>query len=84
MRILISNDDGFMREGIRTLEAVLIRHGHEVYSVAPHTEQSAKSHSMTVLGSVTIWKHDDHHYSCLLYTSPSPRDIVKSRMPSSA
>ena len=24
------------------------------------------------------------HYSCLLYTSPSPRDISGSRMPSSA
>ena len=23
-------------------------------------------------------------YSCLLYTSPSPRDFVRSRMPSSA
>ena len=25
-----------------------------------------------------------HHYPCLLYTSPSPRDRQKSRMPSSA
>ena len=25
-----------------------------------------------------------HHQSCLLYTSPSPRDRQKSRMPSSA
>ena len=29
--------------------------------------------------------HDDHYgYGCLLYTSPSPRDRVRSRMPSSA
>ena len=27
---------------------------------------------------------DDGYYSCLLYTSPSPRDRQKSRMPSSA
>ena len=27
---------------------------------------------------------DDKHYPCLLYTSPSPRDRQKSRMPSSA
>ena len=27
---------------------------------------------------------DDIMYSCLLYTSPSPRDRQKSRMPSSA
>ena len=25
-----------------------------------------------------------HLYSCLLYTSPSPRDVEESRMPSSA
>ena len=29
-------------------------------------------------------KYIDHNYSCLLYTSPSPRDRQKSRMPSSA
>ena len=25
-----------------------------------------------------------HYYTCLLYTSPSPRDLSTSRMPSSA
>ena len=25
-----------------------------------------------------------HHHACLLYTSPSPRDRTRSRMPSSA
>ena len=28
--------------------------------------------------------HDDQHGTCLLYTSPSPRDLAQSRMPSSA
>ena len=28
--------------------------------------------------------HDEHVYDCLLYTSPSPRDRTRSRMPSSA
>ena len=27
---------------------------------------------------------NEQHYDCLLYTSPSPRDRQKSRMPSSA
>ena len=27
---------------------------------------------------------DDHYFGCLLYTSPSPRDLSTSRMPSSA
>ena len=26
----------------------------------------------------------DHEHLCLLYTSPSPRDVEESRMPSSA
>ena len=29
-------------------------------------------------------KCDEETYNCLLYTSPSPRDRQKSRMPSSA
>ena len=31
-----------------------------------------------------IKKIIDHSYFCLLYTSPSPRDMRRSRMPSSA
>ena len=37
---------------------------------------------------ITISSHldslDDQDLDCLLYTSPSPRDIMRSRMPSSA
>ena len=31
-----------------------------------------------------VWKEKYQHYLCLLYTSPSPRDRTRSRMPSSA
>ena len=31
-----------------------------------------------------IYQHVDERKACLLYTSPSPRDRQKSRMPSSA
>ena len=31
-----------------------------------------------------VWMIVDHPYPCLLYTSPSPRDGLLSRMPSSA
>ena len=34
--------------------------------------------------AMTIEKHYGHPMDCLLYTSPSPRDRQKSRMPSSA
>ena len=37
-------------------------------------------------GADAPYKHPENivHYPCLLYTSPSPRDRQKSRMPSSA
>ena len=42
----------------------------------------------TVRGNVSygygIWKTQDAGKTCLLYTSPSPRDLSTSRMPSSA
>ena len=35
--------------------------------------------------AMQLTKHEKEElYSCLLYTSPSPRDIRRSRMPSSA
>src|SRR5665213_1907076 len=37
-----------------------------------------------VLSQVEQQAHDLHCQTCLLYTSPSPRDRQKSRMPSSA
>ena len=35
-------------------------------------------------GFVSDFTEGGTHYSCLLYTSPSPRDGLLSRMPSSA
>ena len=43
--------------------------------------------SLSVEDKIKITKKLDElgiHYICLLYTSPSPRDRQKSRMPSSA
>ena len=34
--------------------------------------------------TVCGWKGEAHYHDCLLYTSPSPRDVEESRMPSSA
>src|SRR5678810_753928 len=35
------------------------------------------------LGVASVLAHEPSHIACLLYTSPSPRDRQKSRMPSS-
>ncbi|HHO51676.1 MAG TPA: 5'/3'-nucleotidase SurE [Deltaproteobacteria bacterium] len=47
MRILLSNDDGIDAPGLRIL-AERLSATHEVWVVAPATEQSAKSHSLTM------------------------------------
>ena len=38
----------------------------------------------TIAETMTKDGHKMNHATCLLYTSPSPRDRQKSRMPSSA
>ena len=40
--------------------------------------------NMKLVEDYMKWLGCDHVISCLLYTSPSPRDRQKSRMPSSA
>ena len=35
-------------------------------------------------GPMDVWQEKEHPWFCLLYTSPSPRDGLLSRMPSSA
>ena len=39
---------------------------------------------MPLAGVLRLHHHDERYYTCLLYTSPSPRDRTRSRMPSSA
>ena len=49
-----------------------------------YTADSLSGHYRSSLSAT--WIPDTHHfyYACLLYTSPSPRDVEESRMPSSA
>ena len=46
-----------------------------------------QGHRVIEIGAVLLndrKKSTDHFHTCLLYTSPSPRDLRLSRMPSSA
>ena len=43
------------------------------------THNSRRSHMGQIWAQAAAW-----HFGCLLYTSPSPRDLSTSRMPSSA
>jgi 5'-nucleotidase len=48
MRILVTNDDGYLAGGIRTLQLAAESIGCDVQVVAPDREQSATSHSLTL------------------------------------
>jgi 5'-nucleotidase len=47
-RILVTNDDGIHAPGIKVLEAIAKDLSKDVWVVAPETEQSAASHSLTL------------------------------------
>ena len=74
-KVIIESDDGIydaMNKGIKsaTGEIITILNSDDIYQ------------SSNVISEVV--KDIDAIYTCLLYTSPSPRDAHESRMPSSA
>lgn len=50
LRILLTNDDGFESPGITALREALNQAGHDVYVIAPATQQSGASASVTASG----------------------------------
>ena len=79
MRILISNDDGFLALGIRTLANRMVVEGHEVVVVAPDRERSATGHGLTLHHPIRadiiegIFDSRIQAWSC----SGTPSDCVK-------
>jgi 5'-nucleotidase len=55
-RVLLSNDDGISAPGLKALERVIKPLFKEVWVVAPETEQSASSHSLTLRSPLRIRK----------------------------
>jgi 5'-nucleotidase len=82
--ILLVNDDGYFSEGILLLKKVLQKHYRKVVIVAPDRNLSGAGHALTFTKPLRIREVNRDIYTCLLYTSPSPRDRTRSRMPSSA
>ncbi len=56
MKILLTNDDGFLAPGIRELATQLEKEGHELTIVAPEYENSGKSHSITFSDDIIVKK----------------------------
>jgi 5'-nucleotidase len=48
LRILLSNDDGIHAPGLKVLERIAKKLSHDVWVVAPETEQSGAAHSLTL------------------------------------
>ncbi len=58
LRILLTNDDGFDAPGIKALHSSLESAGHDVYLIAPATQQSGAAASVTS-GGVEVTQHSD-------------------------
>ena len=76
-KILITNDDGINADGIIRLAQAATEFG-EVWVIAPDSQRSAMSHSITLRHSVNAWKVDFpvpgvHAYAC----SGTPGDCVR-------
>ena len=52
--------------------------------VAVLSAPSFAADKVRLVNSTKVVFETEHPYTCLLYTSPSPRDRTRSRMPSSA
>ena len=71
VRILLTNDDGIHSEGIRLLEEALREVG-DVYVVAPESEMSGASHSLTLARPLRIRQVDERHWT----VDGTPTDCV--------
>src|SRR5215207_1362123 len=71
IRILITNDDGYHSEGIIALENALSEIG-DCYVVAPASEMSGASHSLTLSRPLRIRRIDARHWT----VDGTPTDCV--------
>ena len=71
-RILLSNDDGIDANGLKALERVARSLSSDVWVVAPETEQSAASHSLTLRVPLRIRRLDDKRFA----VNGTPTDAV--------
>lgn len=71
-RVLLCNDDGIRAPGLSLLEALVRRLAGEVWIVAPETEQSAASHSLTMRRPLYVRRIGDRRYT----VDGTPTDCV--------
>jgi len=72
MRILLTNDDGVRADGISVLRDIALEISDDVWTVAPHNEQSAASRGVSLHNPVVLRKLGDKEFS----VSGTPTDSV--------
>lgn len=63
MKLLLTNDDGIHASGLRSLASHLRAAGNEVTIIAPDSERSAASHSLTLRRDLRVTALGDNEYS---------------------
>ena len=64
------------------VESVMYLNSDYLMNIEVNSESNMKNWMDIIINGYSV--NNVEQYSCLLYTSPSPRDISGSRMPSSA
>ncbi|HRE61650.1 MAG TPA: 5'/3'-nucleotidase SurE [Micropepsaceae bacterium] len=72
LRILVSNDDGIHAPGLKSLEKIARELSDDVWVVAPETEQSGASHSLTLTTPLRLRKINPRRFA----VSGTPTDCV--------
>ncbi|HEY3639139.1 MAG TPA: 5'/3'-nucleotidase SurE [Rhizomicrobium sp.] len=72
MRILVTNDDGIHAPGLVVAEKIARALTEDVWVVAPETEQSGASHSLTLSSPLRLREIDSRHFA----VSGTPTDCV--------
>ncbi|WP_421783578.1 5'/3'-nucleotidase SurE [Kiloniella litopenaei] len=75
-RILLSNDDGIHAKGLSVLEDIARQLSDDIWIIAPESEQSASSHSLTLRRPLRERKLGDKRYSI----DGTPTDCVLMAM----
>jgi 5'/3'-nucleotidase len=63
MRILVTNDDGIHAPGLKVLETIAGELSDDIWVVAPETDQSGASHSLTLNDPLRLRKISDRHFA---------------------
>ncbi len=72
MRILVTNDDGINADGLAVLEEIAAGLGGEIWVVAPESEQSGASRSLSLSQPLRVREHGNKRFS----VQGTPADCV--------